>query len=155
MTSVQVTTVREHPDTIQTVARWLWTEWAQRKGRPIERVIARLTARTATAGPEQTWVVLEGTTPVATASLVHDDLDTRSDLTPWLASVYVDPAFRGRGHAARLVRVVEQAARDAGISTLWLHTESAPGLYAKLGWIAVGPEVDHGHAVTLMRRDLA
>jgi hypothetical protein len=30
----------------------------------------------------------------------------------------------------------------------------AANLYAALGWQAVGPEVDHGHAVTLMRRDL-
>lgn len=151
---VTVTTVLARPDLIPTVARWLWDEWARHKGRSLDRVVERLRSRTATVGPEQTWVVLDGDTAVATASLVHDDLDDRPELTPWLASVYVDPPHRGRGHAARLVRVVEDATRAGGVRTLWLHSEHAAGLYAKLGWIAVGAEVDHGHPVTLMRRDL-
>lgn len=151
---IQITTVLARPDLIPPVARWLWMEWGRNKGRTLERVAERLRSRTATMGPEQTWVVLDGDTPVATASLVHDDLDDRPELTPWLASVYVDPPHRGHGHAARLVRAVEAAARAGGTATLWLHSEHAAGLYAKLGWTPVGQEDDHGHTVTLMRRDL-
>jgi hypothetical protein len=50
--------------------------------------------------------------------------------------------------------VVEAAAAAAGVTRLWLHTEHAAGLYAALGWIARGRDVDHGHGVTLMSRDL-
>ncbi len=142
------------PDLIPPVAFWLWREWGQRKGRALATVASRLAARTATIGPEQSFVALDNTIPVGTASLVHADLDTRPDLTPWLASVYVDPPFRGRGHASDLVRAVEAAARDSGVTTLWLHTEHAERLYARLGWETIGPEVDAGHAVTLMRRSL-
>jgi N-acetylglutamate synthase-like GNAT family acetyltransferase len=92
---------------------------------------------------------------VATASLVHADLDARPDLSPWLASLFVDPPFRGRGHSIRLVRVVEAAARAAGIGTLWLYTAHAEGLYRRLGWLAVGRSVEGKAAVTVMRRDLA
>lgn len=154
MPGIEIVTVRDRPDVIPTIALWLWSEWARHKGRSQQRVIDRLRARASMDGPERTWVVLDDATPAATASLVLDDLDTRPDLSPWLASVFVDPAHRGRGHAWRLVQVVEDAARAGGTDTLWLHTEHAAGLYARLGWIAVGEEVDHGHAVTLMRRSL-
>jgi GNAT superfamily N-acetyltransferase len=116
-------------------------------------VTARLTDR-AESGLEATFVRLNGDVPVATASLVNADLDARPDLSPWLGGVFVDPPFRGQGHAAALVRRVEDAARAAGIATLWLHTEHTAGLYAKLGWEAVGPEMDHQWAVTLMKREL-
>ena len=154
MNEIRIVGLAGQPALLPVVATWLWEEWAKHKGRTVEQVIARLGAYRATIGPEQAFVVLEGATPVATASLVHHDLDPRPDLTPWLASVYVDPPFRGRGHAARLVRAVEEAAAAGGVRRLWLHTEHAAGLYAGLGWIADGPEVDHGHDVTLMHRDL-
>ena len=143
------------PDLVPTVATWLWEEWGRRKGRTIEGTTARLTERLGASGLEQTFVRLAGDRAVATASLVRADLDSRPDLTPWLAGVFVDPAFRGQGHAAALVREVEEAARAQGVGTLWLHTEHAAGLYAKLGWVAVGPEIDVRFAVTLMRRDFA
>ncbi len=154
MTDIQIVTTASRPDVIPAASAWLWEEWARHKGRTAAQVEARMASRKATAGPEQTFVVLEDGIPVATASLVHHDLDPRPELTPWLASVYVDPPFRGRGHAERLVRAVEDAARAGGVRRLWLHSEHAVGLYAKLGWIADGPEVDHGHPVTLMHKDL-
>jgi GNAT superfamily N-acetyltransferase len=108
-------------------------------------------------GPEESFVLLDGDTPAGTASLAHDDLDSRPDLTPWLAGVYVPPAFRGRGHAAALVRHVEAAARAAGVGTLWLYTWTAAPLYARLGWVQTGleHEIKRNHQVVLMRRDLA
>lgn len=154
MADIRIVTTAGRPDLIPAVSAWLWEEWARQKGRTVQQVAARMASRQAAVGPEQTFVVLEDGVPVATASLVHHDLDPRPELTPWLASVYVDPPFRGRGHAERLVRVVEDAARAGGVPRLWLHSEHAAGLYAKLGWIADGPEVDHGHSVTLMHKDL-
>jgi GNAT superfamily N-acetyltransferase len=93
--------------------------------------------------------------PIGTASLVHEDLESRQDLTPWLASVYVDPPFRGQGHARSLVRAIEATARARGVGRFWLYTQDAAGLYAKLGWIAAGTEQSGGHPVTLMYRDPA
>lgn len=111
MSEIRIVGLAERPALVPVVGIWLWEEWAKRKGRTLEQVIARLASYRATTGPEQTFVLLEGATPVATASLVHHDLDPRPELTPWLAGVYVDPPFRGRGHAARLVRAVEERRR--------------------------------------------
>ena len=86
---------------------------------------------------------------------MRSDLDSRPDLSPWLGGLYVEPAFRGRGHAARLVCEVEEAARAASVSTLWLYTLNAEALYLRLGWQHAGVEQEDGRDVLLMRRDLA
>jgi GNAT superfamily N-acetyltransferase len=88
--------------------------------------------------------------------LAAEDLDSRRDLTPWLAGVFVLPEYRRRGHASALVRHVEGVAREGGFGTLWLYTSSAAGLYARLGWAMAGFEREwqRGVEVALMRRDL-
>lgn len=150
---LSLTTIAARPDLAPVVARWIWEEWGRPNGRPIERTLGRVASRTAQVGLEQCFVVLEGDTPAGTASLVAEDSDSRPDLTPWLASVFVDPAFRGRGHARVLVTAVESAARGAGVPTLWLFTETAASLYAALGWIPAGEIVEKGRPQALMRRD--
>ncbi len=150
----QIVTVAQRPDLVATVAPWIWTEWEQRLGITLAQTTASMAARTAAIGPEQCFVLLDGAVPVATASLYRDDLDERPDLTPWLAAVFVAPPFRGRGHSLRVIDAVVAACRAAAIPTLFLHTEFAAGLYAKLGWQVIGPADDAGHAVTVMRRGL-
>jgi len=152
--TIELVTISQQPSLIPQVARWLWAEWARHKGRTLDMVSGRLEARAAAGGTEQTFVMLDGKVPVATASLVAADLASRPDLTPWLASVFVDRPHRGRGYAARLVRRVEEAALAIGTETLWLYTPDAQGLYAKLGWEIAGSEVDYDKLVTLMWRRL-
>ena len=154
MPSIEITTTAARPELIPEVSGWLWREWGIRRGRTRDDVAALLLARVAAQGPEQTFVLLDGGQPAATASLVHHDLDPRPDLSPWLASVYVHPPFRGRGHTPRVVGAVEASARAAGIATLYLDTNTAAPLYARLGWVAFAVSTDRGAIVTLMRRDL-
>ncbi len=94
-------------------------------------------ASTAASGPQQTFVLLVDEAPVGVASLVAHDLDSRPELTPWLAGVFVVPEARGRGHAAHLIAAVEAAGRAAAIPSLWLYTHSAERIYARVGWRTV------------------
>ncbi len=106
-------------------------------------------------GPEETFVLFDQDGPVGTASLARQDLAARPDLTPWLTGVFIEPAFRGRGYAAALVRRVEAFAMAATVSTMWLYTWTAEPLYARLGWQRVGLEDNRGREVVLMRRRLS
>lgn len=133
---LDLVTLAERPDLIVSVRSW----FADR--------------HVSAAAPERCFVLLAAGIPAGTASLTASGLTSRPDLTPWLANLFVSPAFRGRGHAARLVTKVEVAARIAHIPTLWLVTRSAQGLYARLGWQTVGPTNFYGDAATLMCRDL-
>jgi N-acetylglutamate synthase-like GNAT family acetyltransferase len=88
-------------------------------------------------------------------SIIEHDLESRPELAPWLASLVVDRAARGRGHSRTLVRFIEDFARDNDVETLWLFTWSAEGLYAKLGWGAVERLEQNGREVVVMNRKLS
>jgi GNAT superfamily N-acetyltransferase len=148
-----IVAVSDQPALAPVVAKWLVGEFGRPGGRTEEELTALILAPT--RGPEETFVLFDQGIPAGTASLAHDDLATRRDLTPWLAGVFVEPAYRGRGYATALVRRVEAFALAASVPVLWLFTWTAEPLYAGLGWKRVGLEINHGDDVVLMSRRLA
>jgi GNAT superfamily N-acetyltransferase len=148
-----IVAVSDRPALAGVVAAWLVAEFGHPGGRTVEELTAKILAPP--LGPEEAFVLLDGGRPVGTASLAHDDLASRRDLTPWLAGVYVEPACRGRGYATALVRRVEAFASAASVPALWLYTWTAEPLYARLGWQRVGLETNRGEEVALMTRRLS
>jgi GNAT superfamily N-acetyltransferase len=149
-----IVTVSDRPDLAPLVARWRVDAFANHPGGyTVEELTALILAPP--VGPEENFVLFDGDEPVGTAGIASYDLDARPDLAPWLVGVFVQPALRGRGHAAALVRRVEAFAQETSVPVLWLYTATADRLYARLGWRHVGMEQDGGHAVVLMRRDLS
>jgi predicted GNAT family acetyltransferase len=145
--------VSNRPELAAIVAEWLVGAFGYPGGKSVQEMTTLILQPT--NGPEETYVLFDEDRPVATASLVHDDLESRRDLTPWLAGVFVEPAFRGRGYATALVRRVEAFAAAASVPTLWLYTATAEPLYARMGWQRAGLEQDRGQEVLLMMRNLS
>src|SRR5580704_9005186 len=148
-----IVAVSDRPELAPVVATWLIAEFGYPGGRTVEELTARILEPP--TGPEESFVLFDQDKPVGTASLCHDDLASRRDLTPWLAGVFVEPAYRGRGFASLLVRRVEAFASAASVPTLWLYTWTAESLYARLGWERVGLETNKGEQVVLMSRRLS
>ena len=156
MRTVEIVAVSARPDLAPMRARWIVDAFFSEPGGYTVDEMTAIT-RATHPGPRDSFVLFDGGRPVATAGFSQTDLDTRPDLAPWLVGVWVDPAYRGRGHAATLVRWVEGVARWHGAATLWLYTTKAEGLYLKLGWTRVGLEREGKRdvEVILMNRDLA
>ncbi len=152
---ISIHRLSERPDLLPGTAEWSWREWGASAGRTLESVRERGARYADPDGHDQCYVLLDNGTPAAMASFSATDLDARPDLFPWLAGVYVAPAFRGRGHAVRIVRRVEQHAAAVGTSTLWLFTWTAAPLYRRLGWHDFAPIVTRHGPSLIMRRDLA
>ena len=144
--------IADHPELIETVAQWQWESWGNLEpGDSLAKRIAYLTEQAAHRDRiPTTFVALEEDEPLGSASLVAHDMDTHPELSPWLASVYVKPAARGRGVASALVRRVVQEAARLGYARLYLFTEDAHGLYKKIGWQAIATEQFQGLGVTIM-----
>lgn len=146
--------VSDRPDLASLVARWRVEAFFNHPGGyTVEEMTALILAPP--VGPKETFVLFDGDQPVGTAGVVRTDLESRPDLTPWLAGLFVEPAFRRRGYASALVKQVEDFARTASVSTLWLYTLKAEDLYARLGWQRESIEQEDGHDVVLMKRFLA
>lgn len=136
------------------VARWLHAEWWAVDGWALADTEAFLRHATGPAAPCVFVAEVEGR-PVGTATLDTDDLPSRPDLSPWLASVLVLPAWRRRGIASALVQAVERHAVALGHARIWLFTPGSAPFYAARGWVPEGEEAWRRRPVTLMRRDLA
>ena len=72
--------------------------------------------------------------------MVFGGYPVRLDLDPWLASLYVVPQRRRRGHSLDLLRAAIELAAAAGAKRLHVFTESAEKLF--LRWTPkIGPVV--------------
>lgn len=152
---VSILPLGERPDLVSLVCGWGFAEWAHLN--PGQTLAQRHTALMGEMQPDRvpmTFVALDaGGACIGTAALLAHDIDN-DPRTPWLASVYVPPARRGRGVASRLVRHVEAQAARLGYRRLYLFTESAGSLYARLGWRLLERRTLHGAPILIMERDL-
>jgi GNAT superfamily N-acetyltransferase len=136
------------------VAGWLHAQWWANEGWTLAETAAWLAAATGPAAP-LTLVAEAAGRPLGTATLDTEDLPSRPDLSPWLASVLVRPEARRRGIATALVAAVEHRAKHLGHRELWLYTTDQAGFYAARGWLAAGEAQNRGVRVALMRRILS
>jgi len=137
------------------LARWHAAEWAHLlPGWSYGVALAELQTHTRPDGVPVSFVALEGDHLVGSVSLVWEDLPGWEHLRPWLASLYVRPASRGRGVARRLVAAVTEHARLSGLERLYLYTEGQAELYRGLGWSRLSSTELAGHTVTVMCREL-
>lgn len=116
----------DHQDFIPPLAQWHHNEWAYlRLGASIESRIMRL--RRCCGRREMPTAVIAFTkdTLLGSAVLVAHDLDTRMDLSPWLAGVFVALEHRRRGIGAALVQRIIDEATALGVQQLYLYTPSA------------------------------
>lgn len=81
-----------------------------------------------------TLVLHEEMELLGSVSVFFGDCSARLDLDPWLASLYVVPQRRGRGHGLELVHAAIELAAVAGAKRLHVFTESAEKLFQRCGF---------------------
>jgi N-acetylglutamate synthase-like GNAT family acetyltransferase len=96
-----------------------------------------------------------GDQPAGFASLLEHDMETRMELSPWLASVLVAAAYRGQGIGSALSERVVEEARNLGVSELYLFTFDREDFYARMGWVLREQTKYLGGQVSVMVRRLA
>tara|TARA_R110002012_G_scaffold9835_1_gene45660 strand:- start:5620 stop:6099 length:480 start_codon:yes stop_codon:yes gene_type:complete len=137
------------------VAGWTFAAWGNLyPGNTLAQAIEDTRHQCGERGVPSLFVALHGETPVGTACLIANDMSTRPALTPWLASLFVVPEWRGQGIASALVRRVEAEAQACGLEHFYLYTPDQQALYQRLGWQAVEDVEYRGEHVTIMRRQL-
>ncbi|MCC6315447.1 MAG: GNAT family N-acetyltransferase [Thermomicrobiales bacterium] len=149
---VRIASLADRLDAIDTIAQWHWEVWGDEDPiGPATAWAARLRERANRMAIPATYIAItEDGELVGTASLIAEDLASRHDLSPWLAGVYVIPAWRGRGVGSALTRHAVAEAAAMGTRRLYLHTEHARALYERLGWRAIATDHRQGHDLVVM-----
>jgi GNAT superfamily N-acetyltransferase len=141
----------EMPHAVKRVARWFYHEWNVFDGRSIAQIEAQLAENLNRDCVPITFVAQADGDLLGTASLDVSDLPPFDHLSPWLASLYVEPSARSAGIGSALVRHVQQFASSHGIQTLYLWTPGSIRLYERCGWIAFERPIYNSQRITLMR----
>jgi GNAT superfamily N-acetyltransferase len=125
----------DYPQYLPCVADWIYKEWGwELPGSTLESIRSEFSQYLNTDHIPLTMLALVDSQPVGTASITLHDMNTRMELTPWLAAVYVLPEFRRRGLGSELVRAIESAAIRLQLECLYLFTPDQESFYARLGW---------------------
>lgn len=115
----------------------------------IDQRTAKLTASAQKGQLPITLVAVRENELLGSASLLAQTI-MHQHLSPWLSSVYVDPAHRGKGVGSALVRQVVREAAHMGMAKLYLFTPNSEALYQKLGWEPVEYSEYRGSRITIM-----
>ncbi len=85
-----------------------------------------------------TLVVLnENDLPVAMGNLWEQDDNQWSDMTPWIASLFVHYRYRDMGIGKMLLIRLEKEAKRLGYKKVYLTSGSAAGLYRKCSYTEI------------------
>jgi predicted N-acetyltransferase YhbS len=123
----------ERPQHMPTVATWIYNEfWADKNRYSTEDLTSLLRQATRADVIPLSLLALCSDEPVGTVNLIENDDEHRSELTPWLAALYVRPEYRRRGIGSLLVYTLQQAAVRLGFRLMYLGTDN-PAFYAHLG----------------------
>lgn len=144
------------PTLITTVAGWLFNEWGHHNpGSSHQRAIQRLSERVGSTTIPITLVAFEADQSVGTASLVASDMESRPQLTPWLASVYVMPEFRSRGIGSALCQAIASELKRLKFQEAYLFTPNKESLYRSLGWKTIENTSYRDESVVVMKYNLS
>ncbi|GAB4281998.1 MAG: GNAT family N-acetyltransferase [Candidatus Rifleibacteriota bacterium] len=151
---IEIKNIAECPQHIETICRWHHNEWAHlNPGRPLENRFEEMQEHLDGKLVPATFVAVEENKPVGSASILRCDMDIRSELTPWLASVYVLADWRHRGIGRALVQKIMSHAKEGGIKKLYLYTPDKEHFYRHMGWQTIEKLVYHDTPVTIMEID--
>lgn len=143
----------KHVDAIPTLAAWHHQAWsAVTPHLSVADRIAGFQARARRGSVPTGFVALADSVVVGMACLVAFDVDSHRHLTPWLASVLVGPAHRGKGIGSALSRRTTEEAAALGAPRLYLFTFDKQSFYARLGWSPLEPAEMAGVPGTVMVR---
>jgi GNAT superfamily N-acetyltransferase len=132
---MEIAYLGEHPSYVPVLAQWLHAEFAHYvPGATVEHFASGLRERLSGQGIPTAVIALARDVPIGTASLVRYDMAERPQLSPWLADVYVTPAFRRQGVGSAVVQRIIAEARALDVETLYLYTADQQSFYARLGW---------------------
>jgi predicted N-acetyltransferase YhbS len=150
---MRIAYLADHPDLAPALAAWHHREWADLyPGWTAAEAEAELRSHTRRAAVPTTLVALAGGRLIGSASLLVADLAGWEHLSPWVASVYVDLAWRGRGVGTALVRRAVEVAGELGVPAVYLFTPGQEAFYERMGWSLLRRGEHHGRAISILTR---
>ena len=129
MEGYSIISLREAPELENAAADWFSSKWHVPKEAYIECMDEYLAGNT-----ELGWYLCVcGEEIIGGLGVIENDFHDRKDLTPNICAVFVEPQYRCRGIAGRLLNTAVEALREKGVSPVYLVTDHT-SFYERYGW---------------------
>lgn len=155
-----IASLAAHLDKLDVLARLHHAEWSHvSRFTTVDQHADKLKSRISSGHdriPATYILLIDGVAAGSVSLLDRDDIGgVRPDLSPWLASLYVEPRHRRLGYGSALVKHCIQQAAKCGCSTLYLYTDTHSKFYERLGWQPIEYLTSRGLDVTVMALRIA
>ncbi len=143
------------------LAHWSHTEWYLNRDISFDMNLKSYRARAMSRVIPLSFAALHRGIPAGMVSLKTNDLWSRKDLNPWLASLYVHPKFRRMGIGTRLVETAELYAGESGHTRIFLFVSGPDSamlsnFYSSLGWSTLERCLDNdGNDALIFKKDIS
>ncbi|MFC0270906.1 GNAT family N-acetyltransferase [Metabacillus herbersteinensis] len=124
--------IQQKPDLFNEAVRIFWEQRGNEQNYTFYRDCMDHSCKTKDEIP-RFYIALLNEAIIGTYALIRNDLNSRQDLYPWLACLYVDPEHRGKRIGSRLLEHAIQETASKGFKKLYLTTD-LEGYYEKYGW---------------------
>lgn len=146
--------LKDKPEHLLPLAQWHHAEWSYLNPlRSFDQRVQEMQEDLQGKVIPTTFVAEDAGELLGSACILADDMSSHPELTPWLASVYVNEIHRGKGIGSTLVKRVMEHAQENGVKRLYLYTPDQEQMYARLGWQLYSREPYNGTPVTIMAID--
>lgn len=150
---MQILSLVDHVDRVLSLAQLHHDEWSHVSPfKTVAQHATKLRSRIGTNSVPATYILIIDDAVAGSVSLLdHDDIaNVRPDLSPWLASLLVEPRRRGHGYGRALVDHCADRARALAFPSLYLYTGTHAKFYERLGWQVIQQCIARGVQVTVM-----
>jgi len=161
---MQIESLAGHHHLAQQLGAWHFAEWGHLYSPVVwnaDVAAAEFDGMASSSSADRTWIAFDGESRRAehvlgsVSLMASDDLAGFEHLTPWLASMFVAPAARGRGVASALVAHLLSEARAAGHVEVYLFTSGQDDFWSERGWRVIAEVESAGHPAVVMSRSTA
>lgn len=115
------------------ILNWMYEWWGKEEGYSIEEVACYLKHGMNKNHFPYMFGLYKNDCLIGMYQLTYSDLDIRPDLYPWVANVYIDSKYRGRGYGRVLLTSIQDNMKIYHIHELYLYTYHQ-NLYEKFGF---------------------
>ncbi|MBK5108811.1 MAG: GNAT family N-acetyltransferase [Anaerolineales bacterium] len=145
----------DQPQLLPVLADWFYAEWGHHNPQGSKQSMQdELRGNLNKDRVPLTIVWIQGSKPVASASLKIREMDTHPQYLHWLGGVFVHPDFRAQGIGSQVVEFTAAQASRLKVAELYLYTRNHENFYARLGWRVIEEPVYEGRVVSIMKRKL-